>query len=284
MKTILVPYHDEDAARDALQAAILLAKRFASHIQGLLVVAEPQVVLGAFVPGMAVPPEYLSRAAQEWRRFADGARTDFLKITSGSGLPFGELATTGDGPTAGWYETEGPEGQVVGEYGRVFDLIIIGRTRATSSSSWRDTCETALFESGRPVLVAAADAPQTIGRTVVVAWNGSVEGARTLALGMPLLREAARVEVVSVEGQMVVGPTAEDVAAHLRWHGFAVEARTLRAQGRPPGEVILEEVGDLGADLLLKGAFTRSRFRQIVFGGTTQHILDYARVPVLLAH
>ena len=49
-------------------------------------------------------------------------------------------------------------------------------------------------------------------------------------------------------------------------------------------EVILEEAGDIGADLVLKGAFTRSRFQQIVFGGTTQHILDYARVPVLLAH
>jgi nucleotide-binding universal stress UspA family protein len=48
--------------------------------------------------------------------------------------------------------------------------------------------------------------------------------------------------------------------------------------------VILEEAGDIGADLVLKGAFTRSRFQQIVFGGTTQHILDYARVPVLLAH
>ena len=206
---------------------------FGSHVQGLLVVGEPQLVLGAFVPGMAVPPEYLSRAAQDWRRFADRARTDFLKITGDNGLPFGEFGTMGDGATAGWHEAQGVEGQVAGEYGRVFDLIIVGRTRAAAPSPWRDTCETALFESGRPVLVAAADAPQTIGRTVVVAWNGSVGRARTLALGMPLLCGAARVEVLSVEGQMVAGPTGEDVAAHLRRHGLVVEARTLPAAGRP---------------------------------------------------
>ena len=125
---------------------------------------------------------------------------------------------------------------------------------------------------------------ETIGKVVVVAWNGSTESARTIAFGMPLLLGAERVEVLSVEGHMVPGPSGSQVTSHLLRHGIPASSRTLAPGQRPAGEAILDEAGDLGADLVLKGAFTRSRFRQVVFGGTTQHILDFATVPVLLAH
>ena len=283
MKTILLPYHDEEAARSALSTAILVAKRFDSYLEGLLVMGAPHVAL-SFGPGMTVPPEYLSFAAQEWRRFADGARRDFLKITGNGGLPFRELESAGEGAAAGWREIEGRESEIIGTYGRLFDLIVIGRTKTGAGAPWRESCETALFESGRPVLLASADAPKTIGKVVVVAWNGSTESARTVAFGMPLLIGAERVEVLSVEGHMVAGPSGSQVTSHLLRHGIPASSRTLAPGQRPAGEAILDEAGDLGADLVLKGAFTRSRFRQVVFGGTTQHIMDFATVPVLLAH
>jgi nucleotide-binding universal stress UspA family protein len=101
---------------------------------------------------------------------------------------------------------------------------------------------------------------------------------------MPLLLGAERVEVLIVEGHMVPGPSGSELTSHLLRHGISANSRTLKADQRSAGEIILDEAGDLGADLVLKGAFTRSRLRQIVFGGTTQHILDFATVPVLLAH
>ena len=110
----------------------------------------------------------------------------------------------------------------------------------------------------------------------MIAWNGSTESARTIAFGMPFLRAAERVEVLTVKGHTVPGPSGVEVAAHLARHGIAATSRTLEPDERPAGEIILDEAGDFGADLILKGAFTRSRLRQIVFGGTTQHILDYA--------
>jgi nucleotide-binding universal stress UspA family protein len=283
MKTILLPYHDEEAARSALNTAILVARRFDSYLEGLLVMGAPHIAL-SFGPGMPVPPEYLSLAAQEWRRFADGARKDFLRITGNSGLPFREIESAGEGAAVGWREVEGRESEVIGTYGRLFDLIVIGRTKAEAAARWRESCETALFESGRPVLLASADAPATIGKVVVIAWNGSTESARTIAFGMPVLLGAERVEVLSVEGHMVSGPSGSQVTSHLLRHGIPASSRTLAPGQRPAGEAILDEAGDLGADLVLKGAFTRSRFRQVVFGGTTQHILDFATVPVLLAH
>jgi len=284
MKTILLPYHDEDAARSALNTAILLAKRFDSYLEGLLAFNEPRLAVGTFYPGMAPPPDYLTLATEEWRGFADRARTDFLKITSENGLPFQEPETGGRGLAAGWSEGQGSEAEIVGTHGRVFDLIVMGRTKTNESSRWRETCEAALFETGRPLLLAPLAAPATVGKSIVIGWNGSTETARTIAMAMPLLLAADRVEVLTVEGETSFGPSGSQIAEHLGHHGINVTSRTLKPEGRPAGEVILDEAGDIGADLVLKGAFTRSRLRQVMFGGTTQHILDYAQVPVVLAH
>jgi nucleotide-binding universal stress UspA family protein len=144
--------------------------------------------------------------------------------------------------------------------------------------------EAALFESGRPVLIAPATAPQVIGENVLVAWNGSTEQTRTTAFAMPLLREARQVTVLSVEGGMTPGPTGEEVAHYLRLNGVAATAVTATPGTRTTGEAILDHAKTHGCDLLVKGAYTQSRLRQMVFGGATRHILASATLPVLMAH
>lgn len=261
MRTLLVPYHEEEAARAALRIAVRLAQRFEGYLEGLLVMGEPRFDL---VPGMIVPSDYLSAAAEEWRRFADRARAEFMAMTGAGGLPLREADSPGPTPAAGWREVQGNEAEIVGQHGRLFDLIVVGRPEGTLPPRWREVREAALFESGRPVLLAPAAPADRIGDTTVIAWNGSIETARTIAFAMPFLREARRVEVLAVEGHMVAGPSAGDVAAYLTWRGIRADARILKPDGRPAGEIILDEAGDRGADLILKGAFTRSRFRQIV--------------------
>lgn len=281
MKSILLPYHDEEAGRTALNTAIDLARRFGCYLEGLLVLGPSPLALG---PGMALAPDYVSMFANEWRNFAAKAREHFLVIAEEHGLPYRELRSAGEGAAAGWREMDGKESEIVGWYGRLFDIVVMGRSASVSSARWRDTCEAALFETGRPVLLAPFAPPSKIGQTVLIAWNGSTECARTVALAMPILRGAAKVEVVSVKGNMVHGPAAGEAADHLSRHGISVTSRNIDAEGRPAGEAILDEASDIGADLLVKSAFTRNRLRQIVFGGTTQHILEFARLPVLLAH
>ena len=172
MKTILVPYHEEKAARAALKVAVLLAKRFESYVEGLLVLSKPMLT---FVPGMIVPPDYLSAAVEEWRRFADRARREFAETTDANGLPLQELETPAKGLAAGWREMQGEETEVVGQHGRLFDLIVIGRPETSVSRRWREILEAALFEAGRPVLLAPAETLLTLGGNVVIAWNGSTE-------------------------------------------------------------------------------------------------------------
>ena len=101
---------------------------------------------------------------------------------------------------------------------------------------------------------------------------------------MPFLLKAHRVVVLTVKGATVEGPSGDEIAATLRLHDVPATALTHADERRSPGAAILAQSRALGADLLVKGAYTQSRLRQLIFGGPTQHILEHAELPVLLAH
>jgi nucleotide-binding universal stress UspA family protein len=102
---------------------------------------------------------------------------------------------------------------------------------------------------------------------------------------MPFLQAAQRVTILTVEGATVAGPSGEQMALSLAMNGIKAETITLKPTGkRSAGETILAKADELGCDLIVKGAYTQSRLRQMIFGGTTRHILANAKLPVLMAH
>lgn len=281
MKTILVPFYDDDIAHSALKAACLVADRFDSYVEGLFVMRPPQIFDGE---GIALAGSYMTQLKEEGRRLADSARERFVAAIDARGLPRGDVDSPPDEPSAGWRETEGLEGQVVGDYGRLFDLLVVGRNFGQPWLDWSVMCEAALFESGRPVLVTPGSTSSSLGERVVVAWNGSTETARCIALSMPFLLRAQSVVVLTVEGWGVPGPSAEQMTAHLVRNTIPATTRRVEPEGRSVGEAILQECAALGADLMVKGAYTHSRLRQLVFGGATRHLLANSDVPLLMAH
>jgi nucleotide-binding universal stress UspA family protein len=189
------------------------------------------------------------------------------------------------GPSFGWLD-EAPEGEsLVGSYGRVFDVIVMNRPDADSTGLYQRAIESGLFESGRPVLLSPPSPPRQIATNVLIAWNCSTEQARATALAMPLLQKADRVTVLTVTGGAAVpGPSAEQAIQYLQRNGIAAKPLTVGLDGRNTGETILATAQSLSCDLLIKGAYTQSRLRQMIFGGTTKHVLATAALPVLLAN
>jgi nucleotide-binding universal stress UspA family protein len=166
----------------------------------------------------------------------------------------------------------------------VFDIIVLARPGEEWQSPSMVTLESALFESGRPVLISPPDSPRSLATNILIAWNRSTEQARATAFAMPLLRLAQRITILTVEGSTVAGPSGVEMARSLRMNGIAAEPMTLTAGKRSAGEVILAKAAELGCDLIVKGAYTQSRLRQMIFGGTTRDILAHAKLPVLMAH
>ena len=144
------------------------------------------------------------------------------------------------------------------------------------------TLEAVLFESGRPILMAPPSPPKSLAQTVIIHWNASTEVSRAISMAMPILRKAKRVIVLIVEGNMVPGPAVQDAVSHLRAHDVAATEKTIVTRGQRPGVALLAEAQSQGADLLIKGAYTQNRLRQMIFGGATQHVIAAAELPVLL--
>lgn len=281
MKTLLVPFFDDDRAEAALSSACLVAKQNNSHIEGLFVLRPPPVFEGE---GIAMAGSYMTQFREEGRRLADGARQRFEGFIEKQGISPGDLSGAASGPTAGWQEIEGLEGPVISEHGRLFSMMIIGRDFGHPWFDWQVMCEAGLFESGRPVLVSPGQPSGSFGRKILVAWNGGTETARAISMSMPFLGKAESVLVLTVEGATVPGPPGEMVARHLARNGIPVSEKVVAMGGRQAGEVINTEAIDFGADVIVKGAYTNSRLRQLVFGGATRHLLANATLPLLLAH
>jgi nucleotide-binding universal stress UspA family protein len=276
MKSILVPVEQLAFMPSVLDAALLVARRFGSSVEGLALGPDiPNVI--AFDP----PATWTALSEAEQRDLVEQARQLFKSFMLSCAVP---QHARSNQVSYGWIGRQLHGDSYIGNVGRVFDLIVLGRPGPDDELARMTTVEAALFESGRPVLLVPPAPPTSIGDTIVIAWNGSTESARTVALGMPFLLKARRVIVLTVEGWSVDGPKGEELASRLQRSGIAAEPVTRSGKSRTAGEAILEYATDLHADLLIKGAYTQSRLRQMIFGGATSHILGHSKLPVLMAH
>src|SRR6516164_3757586 len=279
MQTILVPTQNIAGMTSALETALLLAQRMGAYIEGFgLRFGIPQFVVAELSSG--IPME--SYQAHRDEEIAEAHRI-FETFMKEHDIPSGRGA--GDRPSFGWL-AEAPEGEsFVGSQGRVFDVTVMSRPDADTHSLHNRAIESGLFESGRPVLLSPPVAPKTIATNVMIHWNGSTEQARANAFAMPLLHMAQRVTVLTViDGQDVPGPSADQVRKQLRYNGISAELVSIEREGHSTGEAVLAAARAEGCDLLIKGAFTRNRLRQTIFGGATSYIMQHAELPLFMAH
>jgi nucleotide-binding universal stress UspA family protein len=283
MKTILVPTENHESMRSTLSTALVLARRFDSYIEGFPLRWAVSEFLAADAMGGIPLETYRQDVVQE----AKEARGIFEAFMQDNQVP---RATGASGSLSfGWLD-DAPEGDgFVGSYGRVFDVIVTGRPDPNLGRLHNRAIEAGLFDSGRPVLLAPPSPPRQIATNVLIAWNSSPEQARATALAMPLLKQAERVVVLSVVGgAAVAGPPAEQLVRYLQRSGITPQSLSVELNGKSSGdatgEAILKAAAKEGCDLLIKGAYTQSRLRQMIFGGATRHILENAPLPVLLAH
>ena len=282
MKAILVPFEESDVVNSVLGTACLAAQRFGSYVEGVYV--QPALPAIASADGFGiVTPAFVEKYEQEDRARISDAEQYFNDFMQARGIAIGESDETFDVPSAAW-QNVGPSDDYVGHCGRLFDLIVVGRPVHGATTPTMHTLEAALFETGRPILIAPPSAPVTLGESIAIAWNGSTETSRTVAFAMPILQKAKKVVVLTIEDAMVPGPMGTEVVKHLNRNGIEASAVVRAAGKRSLGEAMLEEAAQQGADLVVKGAYTNSRLRQMIFGGATSHILAYTELPVLMAH
>ena len=279
MKTILIPTERQENMSSALQTALLLARRFDSYIEGFALQPGISQFLAVDMGGSIATESFRQESIEDAKK----TKAMFEAFMQEQGVP--RFSQAASGLSFSWLD-DAPEGEdIVGSYGRVFDLIVLSRPDATSLGLHHRALELGLFESGRPILLSPTSPPKQIATNVLIAWNGSTEQTRAIAFAMPLLQRAERVKVLTIPGGAgVPGPSGEQLTRSLQRNGIPATPLTVELDGRSTGETVLATAASQDCDLLIKGAYTQSRLRQLIFGGATRHILANATLPVFLAH
>lgn len=277
LKNVLVHVDNSKRCAARLEAAIRLARTHDAHLTGIYAIPHPYIP--PYMTAGYIPAEFIEEQAGRAREDANRARDDFLEQTAHADIE------------AEWRVSEGYAAEVVGLNARYADLTVVGQSDPDNPDEYADVdlpAEVAL-SAGRPILVVPyIGIGKTLGKTVMVAWNGSREATRAVNDALPILERADKVSVIAVNPQKDSGahgdiPSA-DISLHLARHGVKAEAAQTVSAELDVGAVILSRVADSGTDLVVMGAYGHSRMRELMLGGVTRDLLHHMTVPVLMSH
>ncbi len=273
IKDILVHMDDTAGCPARLNAAIQVARNHDAHLIGLYALPRNEI------PGymdVQIPADLLQMQADRLAAVAAKVEDTFEKATKAAGTSAEWRCVTGNGAV------------LLTDHGRYVDLIIVGQhdTGNTLGGTEDEVADYVVLSAGRPVLVIPNNfAGADIGKRIMVGWDEGQMATRALHDSLPFLEKAEQVSV------MVVNPKEDggnmpgvDVAHHLARHNIQVKADHSTSDDLNIGDQILSRAADMGADLIVSGAYGHSRWKELVLGGVTRQLLETMPVPVLMSH
>jgi nucleotide-binding universal stress UspA family protein len=284
IRKILVPVRGDGKGDNVLAHAAALAHRHVAHIEIVHCRPRPEDLMPY---GIHIPDFLRKQIIKQSYEVADQEEAGLqeeIKILAATLKLNQDFSQVGKVATVSFIEEAGRQVDVIKRHGRLADLIAVAKPDRDRNLG-QNTLKSALFHSGRPVLMCppAKSAPETLGAKVTIAWNGSAEAARALSQSREVLRAADKVWILSNGSDAGPGTSSDDVVAYLALHGITAEVSAFSAK-RKLGAELLRVSADLGADMMIMGAYGDSHERETVFGGNTQTIVDTAELPVLLNH
>ena len=283
LSRILVPVRGDGMAETVVRHAAALAKEHKAHI----VVAHCRTAATDFMPYSVPLPAFardtIMSQAKELADQQEQLVRDQLHELAGS-LALSET----DKPAPGIASVElieemGPMADVIKHHGRLADLVVVAKPNRDTNLGV-NSLKSGLFRTGRPVLMCPPEGkvPERFGSRIAVAWNGSLEASRAVATTLDLAAAAASVKILSGGRGEPRGATTEELVAYYDLRGIKAEIH--RFESGNPGAALLSKTAEVGADLLIMGAYGHNHERETLFGGNTQAVVDKAEIPVILVH
>ncbi len=273
IRDIVVHIDSSPASAARLQTALRIARDHTAKLTGLYVIPTYEIPVYAEV---SVGPEILEQGTQALREKGEETRARLQGVVDQSSVSFV------------WRVLEDDLIPSLVRYTRATDLMILGQ----GDEDRRDdlsagAADRVVLEAGAPILVVPRGGwDQTVGRRVLIAWNGSRESARAVRDSIHLIGNADDVEVLwigarSEELSLAMGA---EIVDYLVRHDIAAKLGTVTGKDRDAGSVLLERAQTTDRDVLVMGGYGHSRFREIILGGATHQILRDSAIPVLMSH
>ena len=270
VKDLLVHIDDTKWCKQRVYDAVNLAERNDAHLSGIYIRHIPVVSVYSDTAAATVYAELERQGVER----AEEAESKFNQWTHSWRTKSSWRAEVGD-----------PAG-IVAKHAAHHDIVVLGQRDSNRDPSISpEIVDRVAIESGRPILVIPNHgAKKSIGKRILVAWNGKKEAVRAVHDALPFLIEADAVEVASINSNRDTDIPCLDITEHLSRHGVQVEGGNAETKSHHTGEAILYLAQNFGADLIVMGAYGHSRLREYILGGATRHILEKSKVPLLLSH
>ncbi|EJN11638.1 universal stress protein UspA-like protein [Bradyrhizobium sp. YR681] len=272
--TVMVSLALDQSNEARLQVAGELAERFEAAMVGV-------------TAAQFAPPLYFADGA-EAQRLIDEGEASVKRRLAGLEAQF-RAATRNRGGQAEWRSAMDFPARFVLSQVRCADIVVSGgQSPAFSDAFALASPKDLAMQAGRPLLVVPDRVKWLDLRSVLVAWKDTPEARRAVADALPMLRKAKDVAIVEIpeqdDGRSAAMARVTDVAAWLARHGVTATARVPEAAGETTATQLEKIAGDVGAGLIVAGAYGHSRFRELILGGVTQYLVTQSTRCVLLSH
>jgi nucleotide-binding universal stress UspA family protein len=280
---ILVPVGGDTMGKSALAHAAALAHRHKAHIVVAHCRARPEDMMPHGIPLPSFARDtILSQAAQLADQAEDALRAALHDLAGELHL---QETDRPDGSSASvqFVEELGRTPDIVKHFGRLADLVAVEKPQRDRNLG-TSALSAAIFQTGRPVLMCppGQTSAEDFGAKLTVGWNGSLEAARAVALTLDLAKVADQVTILAAGRGQPHGASAEELQDYYRLRGIAAGVHHFEASN--PGLALLEKTAEMGASMLIMGAYSQSHERETLFGGNTQSVVDKAKLPIVMAH
>jgi nucleotide-binding universal stress UspA family protein len=274
---------------DVLDATVALSRIYDSHIEVLHPRLDPYHVLAGLIDGIngLGTSDIIVGIRQDIERRCRLAQASFASWIDRHGIrlepDIGKNITgQSSGPTTSWRQFEGTYEGAMTQYGRLADLIVVSLPDANGNRSQEAIVESALFDTGRPVMCIPRGFKDFDTKRAAIMWNGSLQAARAVGDAMPLLSACGNAVVVTAGPSD--GPDATELVERLVLRGIEARTRRISTPLESIPSALLAVLEEVKYGLIVMGGYGHSRLREMLLGGVTRQMLAEAKVPVLLAH
>ncbi|WP_417545446.1 universal stress protein [Marinobacter sp.] len=283
-KLILMPLSSSGQERERILSALSVAAHFNAHLEILHATLNPRQFIPDEVVARRMPRHLLHELETLAKKHSVTEASDlkqlFLSLCEQHHILHSERFSH-DGPSAYWHEINGLRSELVGERGKVSDLIIVPQPKSGNPTS---TFEAAIMLSGKPVLLVPRTLTTFSADRVLVAWNGSTESARAVTSALTVLKQAKEVVVACSNRSAFREPGIDKLVHYLAHHGVTAVGKKFDSRRYSAGDGLLRLSESIGCDLIVMGAFTHRRVHEQIFGGMTRHMVGYAKMLVWMMH
>ena len=276
LKEILVHVDTAPNVEDRIETAAKLAREHGAVLTGLFIISKPRV------PGdirAQILSDFTANQEKSASAAADRAEQLFREVTARAGV------------ATDWYRAEGNPAETLCLHGRYADLVILGQHHPDYPvpAGAEEIPVQPIMSTGRPIFLLPYEASfRSYGKRMAIAWDASRLAARAVGDALPLLQRAESVTILIVNpdgGPAGRGNVAGAAIRHyLARHEVDATVQHLKGEATDASRKLQDGAAEAGADTVVMGAYGHVRWRELVLGGVTAHMMRNAKTAVLMSH